>query len=151
MSNDVVATFRGGFTGWIEAPDFNEWGAIRDIRIQAYSVYIEAVIEVVEDLVIRTYTKQQLIRQAWRDDSVIHNGVVLNVDRSYLVVILDVGPYWSYLISLPNDPAGRDTIFVVEVMVEFNNAIIAIAVFSRRNIVIRGGRNCQNRCWQEQI
>src|SRR5579872_89095 len=105
---------------------------------------------IVEYLVEVTDTEQDLIRQFWGQYGVQYQVVVLNVKRGDFEVLAQVracgcqsqtGSRGLGLASLPHEPVERQVFVGSEVMIQFNNTVIAVSSSgNRREVVARNGR-----------
>ena len=90
---------------------------------------VEAVVEVVEYLVEVIYSGQNLVGDGRREYVVEDDRVVLNVDRSDLVIVEQLGSDRRDLISLPREPVGGKAVLLVDRPVYLCQAVVTVTVF----------------------
>ena len=102
--------------------------AARHAGIQPERHRIEAVVGIREHLVEVTHADQRLVRQTRREGPVVDQGIVLYVD-GLPVVVGKVGPNGRRLCSLAYEPAKREPVVFVEVVIELDQPVVAESVF----------------------
>src|ERR1700740_180290 len=71
----------------------------------------------------------------------MNKRVVLDVYRCHLVVVLQIGTNRRSLVAFSGKPAEGDGVFVVDLVVEFDDAVVAVAVLRVRAEEIVGCRS----------
>ena len=104
---DVIAALGRCQPDGVEVRDV-EIGGIRErgVRDESEGLNVGGRLVVVEDLVEVIDTHEDLVGYRWREDVVIDDGDVLDVDGRFLVVGEELGSDGSNLIALTDEPVG---------------------------------------------
>src|SRR5467141_2625205 len=144
MPGEVAAAFRRRESYLLKPYDINvgsaEYGLPVDCRSgaqeQTQSFRIEAIVEVAEGLVEIVGPREHLVGQPRREHRVQRERIVKDVDGSVFEVVLQIRAGGSQrgasaerrrLVSLSPEPAERQTVFIVEVVVYLRYAVVTMA------------------------
>src|SRR5579859_1313303 len=144
MASNVIAAFRWRESDLLKSGDNdvgrseNRFAVVSGIRAQEKTERfgIEAVVEVVKNLVEIVHAEEHLIGQARRKRRVQNHRVVVNVNGSDFEIVLEVGARGSQrraaskrrgLAALSAEPTRGEVMLVREVVIEFDHAVKAIA------------------------
>src|SRR6185369_1408233 len=154
-SGYIVAAFRGSKTDLLEAGDGDIRGAQNRLSLdgrvraqeQAQCLGIEAVVGIAESLVEVVDAEQQLIRHPRGENGVKRGRVVVNVDRSFFEVKLEVragrsqcrtATQWRGLATLSAKPADGEAVFVGDVEVNLGDTVVAVSGRGNRTEEVAG-------------
>src|ERR1700730_1900354 len=169
MSGDVIPSRRSSNAGRIESsvaggepraaagrPD-NQVGGTRqsricNARVQSEADGIERCVEIAEHLVEVADSRGELIGHRRANNTVVDDGIVLNVDWRIFKVRSQVRGGWRSLGALAYEPPGGKMIFVGDVVIEFDNTVEAMAgQIAGGLIVFRLGRSGEGGGWPESL
>ena len=100
-------------------------------EVQAEGFCLEAVIEIVEDLIEGIDAEKQLVAESGRQHRVVYDRIVLNVDRTDFVVVLQIGTDRGDLIAFPGKPSEGDIVLIINFVVELDDAVVTVAVLCK--------------------
>ncbi len=143
MSGDVLATFRGRQADTIEAGNLNvrRTGQVEPVvKVQTVTAELKVGVEVAEDLPEIVHACEQLVGYLGGQRGIPGCRVVRHVDWSNFVVVLQLGSGLGKrrpsdgrdLISLADEIVKGNVVLVVELVIQFRQAVVAVAKFRVR-------------------
>src|ERR1700732_3880110 len=151
MSGDVLAALRRSQADAIEAGNLNirRTGEVEAVvKIEPVAGQVKVGVEVAEDLPEIVHTGKQLVGNLGGKCGIPSRRVIRHVDGSNFVVILQLRSGLSQrrasdrrdLVSLADEIVKGNVVLVVEFVIYFRQAVVAVAKFRvRTRVIIRCG------------